>query len=279
MKVYLVYSESYRSILDQIQANVLVNFATLNKFPNGFKDIIIDSGGYQLQMGTHSKLSAPMIPVLNEDTKHLIKDKWIWVRKPTPDAYSRWLLEVLPDHPEVKGYFNLDILGDGLATLQNQFRMESYGLRPIPVWHLGEDEEFLQYYYTHYDYIAVGGLISGSTSKKVLKQLTSLLAQKYPNMRYHYFGIGITGASVFQEMTPYSCDFSTWSNPARYGFGIKEDPKQIVKEYQLSKELRDRIRVDRKALDEELLKGAKLLVDLETKIESIRSNEKQIIMF
>ena len=149
------------------------------EIPKGFSEVICDSGGYQLQVNVQS------------------------TRTPSVDAYSLWLVtEVLPYYPKIE-YFNLDILGDGLKTLENQLIMESYGLKPIPIWHLGEGEEYLNFYYQHYEYISVGGLVAGNSSKKELRMLTSLLTQKYPGRKYHYFGIGITGTSVFQEARPY----------------------------------------------------------------------------
>ena len=264
MKIYLVYSKSYENILRDAQVRILVNYASIGKkgqieIPKGFPEVAVDSGGYQLQMNVQS------------------------TRLPSVDAYSLWLVtEVLPFHPEVKAYFNLDILGDGLQTLENQFRMENYGLKPIPIFHLGEGEEFLRYYWEHYEYIAVGGLVAGNSSKKELRILTSLLTQKYPGRKYHYFGIGITGTSVFREARPYSVDFSTWANPAIYGNEIALDSKQLLKEVPLPDEIKDRIRgkgADKELLYRYLRESVERIKSLEETIETIHDPEHQRIMF
>lgn len=235
MKVYFVYSKSYEKLLREAECRILINFATLGTkgkidIPKGFPEIIIDSGGYQLQVGVATRLYA------EGDVTGKKKFK-----NPRIDTYAMWLSDILPSHPEISGYFNLDILGDGMATLENQFAMEKYGIKPIPIWHLGEGEEYLDYYRNNYEYISVGGLIAGSASKKQLKQLTTLLNQKYPGPNYHYFGIGITGTSVFQEARPYSVDFSTWSNAARFGNQIVFDSKQVLKEESLPNEVREKM--------------------------------------
>lgn len=264
MKIYLVFSASYANILREAKVRILVNYATLGRkgqieIPRGFSEVLIDSGGYQLQVNVQS------------------------TRTPSVDAYSLWLVtEVLPNHPEVVGYFNLDILGDGVKTLENQFIMESYGLKPIPIWHLGEGEEYLEYYYQNYEYISVGGLVAGKSSKKELRMLTSLLTQKYPGRKYHFFGIGITGTSVFKEARPYSVDFSTWSNPARFGNEIALDPKQLLKEVSLPDEIKDRIRgknYDKELLYQYLRESVERIKSLEETIESIHDPEYQKIMF
>jgi len=280
MRIYFVYSKSYEDLLREANVRILVNYATLGRkgqidIPKGFSEILVDSGGYQLQVGVASRLYA------EEDLTRKRKYK-----NPNIDAYALWLLEVLPEHPEIVGYMNLDILGDGLATIENQFAMERYGLRPIPTWHLGEGEEYLDYYYQHYEYISVGGLVAGFASKKQLRGLTTLLNQKYPERKYHYFGIGITGTSVFQEARPYSVDFSTWSNPARFGNEIVVDEKQLLKEVSLPQEIKNRLKGDRKTgrkPDNELLykylrESIERIKNLENTIESIHSDEKQLLM-
>ena len=223
-----MYSESYRDILKEAGVRILISYATTRrrrnigeydsfyaKLPYGFNEILIDSSAYQLQMNVKTAMNINI------------------------HEYSTWLHTALEEHSEISGYFNLDILGDGLKTLDHQFRMEKeYGLKPIPVWHAGEEEHFLQFYYENYEYISVGGLVSASAGKQALRNLVGLLHQKYPNCKYHFFGIGITATSIFSEWRPYSVDFSTWSNAARFGSHIVIDPKQLLKEVALPLEIK-----------------------------------------
>jgi len=284
MKVFFVYSASYSDLLREADVRILINFATIGvrgerKIPVGFKDVIIDSGGYQLQVGTSLGIYSPN-RLVEQDVRDLsyIGTRQIWKKKPDVNLYAMWLSMELPKHPEVSGFFNLDILGDGIESMENQFKLEKLGVRPIPIWHLGEGEEYLEYYCRNYDYIGVGGLIAGSTSKGSLKKLVTLLNQKYKGPKYHFLGIGITGASVFMEARPYSVDFSTWSNPARFGSHIVTDPKQILKEVGLPKEIRDRMRTDKGLTYKYLREAIALIKDMETSIEAVHTDTVQELM-
>lgn len=285
MKIYLVYSHSYRNILREENVPILINYTYLKKskdlsslaeIPKGFPSIIIDSGGYQLQVGVKA------------------------VREPRIAAYSFWLEnEIIPRHKEVVGYMNLDILSMDVApkikvskeakkqesvvqigllgedkeipneeekaetlertskekldswkrsaelTLKNQEYMEKQGLKPIPVWHAGEPEEYLDYYCSTHDYVAIGGLASlGTPGKSSVMKLMCFCTQKYPSIKFHLFGIGISGLLAFKSLRPYSIDFSTWGVPARYGHNLVEDDKQLLKEIRLPDEERKAIKRD-----------------------------------
>jgi hypothetical protein len=70
----------------------------------------------------------------------------------------------------IEAYLNMDVIGDPIATWKNQEAMEKAGLKPIPVYHLGEPKEFLDRIMKGYDYFAV----RVSTLKNKLEQITAL---------------------------------------------------------------------------------------------------------
>lgn len=249
MKIFFVYSPAYTKILKEEKVRILVNYAVIGKkgrieIPSGFPEAIIDSGGYQLQMGTKT------------------------TRTSSIEAYSFWLnTEVVSKRPEVVGYMNLDIMNMDILkypslseqytricrknsedTLKNQEYMESQGLHPIPVWHSGEPIEYLDLYCAKYDYVSIGGMISvGIIGKQSITDLLAFLVQKYPNTKFHLFGIGISGLMAFKQYRPYSVDFSTWSVPTRFGHSLIEDKKQLLKEVKLTDTERQDIK-DNKSL-------------------------------
>src|ERR1700761_6198987 len=53
----------------------------------------------------------------------------------------------------------LDGIGDPLQTYRNQLEMEERGVRPLPCFHYGEDERYLEHYIANYEYITLGGLV------------------------------------------------------------------------------------------------------------------------
>ena len=274
-KIYFVFSHSYAHILRDEQVPILINYAYLKKnkdmsliapieIPSGFSSVLIDSGGFQLQ----GKIKTQ--------------------REPRINAYSFWLQnEVIPNHPEVDGYMNLDIFGidsrnipirekiDALrkgaeSTLKNQELMESkYGLHPIPTWHHGEPEEFLAHYCKNYNYVAVGGIASlGTRSKTSILNLMQL-TQKYPGVKFHLFGIGISGILAFKSLKPYSIDFSTWGVPARYGHDLVEDDKHLLKEVKLPLEIREKIRQDNNLEEQYLREAIRKIKWLQVKLDDI----------
>ena len=56
-------------------------------------------------------------------------------------------------------YANLDVIGNAEATWENQQRLENVGLKPVPVFHVGEDWSYLECMVKRYTYIALGGLV------------------------------------------------------------------------------------------------------------------------
>ena len=248
MHIYFVLSRAYTEILREEQVPLLINYVYMRKLkdtsllapievPGGFPEIIVDSGGYQIQVNVRA------------------------VRDAKVGAYGFWLQnEVIPKHPEVKMYMNLDIATVGVSkkpikekidmykrsaeqTFENQQILEEkFGLHPLPVWHAGEPEDYLRDYCERYDYVAIGGVASsGSPTRNEMLKLLSFVMQKYPKTKFHLFGVGLSGLTAFRTHAPYSTDFSTWNVPARYGHNLIEDDKMLLKEIVLP--LKDRMAI------------------------------------
>jgi hypothetical protein len=114
----------------------------------------------------------------------------------------------------------LDGIGDPLLTYQNQKRMEAAGVTPLPCFHAGEDERYLQYYVDNYPYITLGGMVGAST-----KQLITWLDRMWgnylinedgsPKLKVHAFGI--TSLEIMKRYPWYSVDSSSWIQFASFG--------------------------------------------------------------
>lgn len=101
----------------------------------------------------------------------------------------------------------LDGIGDPLKTWQNQLYMESLGVQPLPCFHYGEDERYLEWYISKYEYITLGGMVPISTPQ--LKVWLDHLWDKYltdgsgrPRLKVH--GFGLTTLSLM-ERYPWHC--------------------------------------------------------------------------
>jgi hypothetical protein len=114
----------------------------------------------------------------------------------------------------------LDGIGDPLQTYRNQLEMEARGVRPLPCFHYGEDERYLEYYLANYGYITIGGMVG-----KTKEQLTIWLDRIWDRFvlrgsgstvpRLH--GFGITTVSIMERYPWYSVDSSSWIQGAAFG--------------------------------------------------------------
>lgn len=114
----------------------------------------------------------------------------------------------------------LDGIGDPLKTWQNQQLMEAQGVRPLPCFHYGEDERYLEWYLERYDYITLGGMVP--INKEQLQFWLDRIWGKYltddnglPRVKVH--GFGLTRLNLMQRYPWYSVDSSSWVQSAVNG--------------------------------------------------------------
>lgn len=114
----------------------------------------------------------------------------------------------------------LDGIGDALKTYQNQMTMEQMGVRPLPCFHYGEDERYLEWYIANYSYITLGGMVPISTPQLI--HWLDRLWERYltdgagrPKLKVH--GFGLTTLTLMQRYPWYSVDSSSWVQIAANG--------------------------------------------------------------
>lgn len=120
----------------------------------------------------------------------------------------------------------LDGIGDPEETWINQLKMEAYfhqrgwPVRPLPCFHFGEDESYLERYVAKYDYITLGGMVGKSVPQ--LRIWLDRIWNKYmvdgagnPKLKVHAFGI--TSVPIMEEYPWYSCDSSSWIQMSSFG--------------------------------------------------------------
>jgi len=114
----------------------------------------------------------------------------------------------------------LDGIGDPLKTYRNQLAMEALGVRPLPCFHAGEDERYLEWYIQNYEYITLGGMV-GSSTKQLCIWLDRIwdryLTDGSGNPRIKVHGFGITAIPIMERYPWYSCDSSSWIQTAAFG--------------------------------------------------------------
>lgn len=125
----------------------------------------------------------------------------------------------------------LDGIGDPLQTFRNQMEMEAKGAKPLPCFHAGEDERYLEYYVKNYEYITLGGMV-GSSTKQLCIWLDRIwdryLTDGSGNPRIKVHGFGITAVPIMERYPWFSCDSSSWIQSAAFGSIIAPGYSQRV---------------------------------------------------
>ncbi len=155
-------------------------------------------------------------------------------------AYSAWTqgveiniqdyIDFIKQHQDIIDiYANLDVISiDGKRgskltaelTLKNQKIMKEAGLRPLPVFHIGEPFEYLEYYIKRYDYIGLGGMV-GVPKNTLILWLDECFGKHIcdekgmPKVKIH--GFGLTSFSLMFRYPWYSCDSTSWVITSRIG--------------------------------------------------------------
>jgi hypothetical protein len=114
----------------------------------------------------------------------------------------------------------LDGIGDDLKTWQNQQTMERLGACPLPCFHFGEDDRYLEWYVARYPYITIGGLVGKSNSDVI--QWLDRIWERYmldgsgkPRLKVHAFGV--TRVELMERYPWHSVDSSSWIQSAIFG--------------------------------------------------------------
>jgi len=114
-------------------------------------------------------------------------------------------------------YSNLDVIFDIDKTLQNQKILEDAGLKPLPVFHVGEDFKHLANYTENYNYIALG--LGGMTGRRAINNLICWYAKCFEvtkeQVKFH--GFAQTSKETLSTFRWYSADSSAWSTGGKYG--------------------------------------------------------------
>lgn len=134
------------------------------------------------------------------------------------DEYIKFVIE----HQDVlTSYSNLDVINNAELTWENQQILESAGIKPLPVWHFGEDIKWLRMYLEKgYDYICIGGMtpnnpkvLSPALDRIWLNELTD--KDGIPLVKIH--GFGQTSFELMFRYPWYSVDSKSWVDYSRFG--------------------------------------------------------------
>lgn len=120
-------------------------------------------------------------------------------------------------------YLNLDVIGNVEASWENQHIMEEEGLSPLPIFHADSNVKWL-HKCLDYDYIALGGMASGShenTRRDFLDNCFNVICDtpgRLPKSKVH--GLGLASPLLVARYPFYSADTASGIHYGRYGIII-----------------------------------------------------------
>lgn len=158
-------------------------------FLKKFKNVMVDSGAFSFMSGTETKIRKKDI------------DEFV-------EGYGKWL----KDNKEYYDFFeemDLDfIVGLNVVEEYRKFLEECAGKKCIPVWHINRGLDYWKQMVKDYDYVAIGGLVTGEITG-MEKYATFLINIAHKNnCKVH--GLGYTKTKLLKFIPFDSVDSSTW---------------------------------------------------------------------
>lgn len=108
---------------------------------------------------------------------------------------------------------NLDDISSGEISRLNYVKMLDSGLNILPVYHMGEPLQLLDFYLDHTDYVGLGGVVKAH--KEQMVYFLDKIFTKYPTSKFHGFGVKVR--DLLKRYPWYSVDSSSPMVIARYG--------------------------------------------------------------
>lgn len=143
--------------------------------------------------------------------------------KITVEEYGEWLTRW---RHRFHAYASLDVLFDHVGTMRNTRAMQALGFDPIPVFHLGSPMSAFEQYLDETNYVAIGGMASGTLTMRDPRmwKYLDLLHKKAQERRVRLHGFGLSAWPVMARFPWYSIDSSTPSAGHRWGWICLFDP-------------------------------------------------------
>jgi len=118
-------------------------------------------------------------------------------------------------------YVNMDVINNAEESYKSLKYMERKGCHPLPVFHLGNDESWLERYVEEgYKFICIGGITPNpyTTLKPVLDRIWKDILtdeQGMPKVKVH--GLACTSYQLLVRYPWYSVDSATWTKLGAWG--------------------------------------------------------------
>lgn len=128
------------------------------------------------------------------------------------DEYCRFIINC-----GASMYAGLDVIGDAKSTMLNiKYMEETYGLKPLPTFHMGSTlEELKDVALGQYPYICLGGLVFSPGVVAHCDRVWAFILRENPKLKVH--GFGLTNLDLMRRYPWHSIDSSSYKSCRRYG--------------------------------------------------------------
>jgi len=185
--------------------------------------LFLDSGAHSLyvKLGMVKTLSGQKLSLM-KGLGSTGKDNYAYAKtKEFRDYLDAYIKFVHENKDYLTTYVNLDVIGNADLTWENQKIMESHGLKPIPVYHFGENFKWLKMYVDKYDYVGIGGLGQGISKNDFIgmgDRVFSFICDTSNNLpRVKVHGFAMTSLDLMLRYPWYSVDSTSWVLTSRFG--------------------------------------------------------------
>jgi len=208
----LIHKAFERNITYRENGTVEIKPEVIETLPLHVKTLLHDCSGNDTNLAgfLRKSVSRHLIDFTYFDTKECLKFL---------DSYIEWVYKY---KDQLYVYVNLDVIFNPEKTYDNQKYMESCGLKPLPVFHFGEDIKWLKLYMDTHDYIGIGGLGQDITKSKFIKYMGDpvfdTLSGSKERIKTH--GFAVTSIELMNMYDWYSCDSTSWVKHAAYGTAL-----------------------------------------------------------
>jgi hypothetical protein len=181
-----------------------------------FKDFILDSGAFTYLNGAKGNIDWEQY--INEYAKFINEHK------------VEYFIEL--DIDPVVGLKEVERLREKLEKLTNK--------KSIPVWHKSRGIDYWIEMCKNYDYVAIGGIVTGEIKANQYNVFNNLLKiAKENNCKVH--GLGFTNLEGLKKYKFYSVDSTAWLYGNRGGFLYQFDGIDMKKIIVKNKRLKGRL--------------------------------------
>jgi len=151
-----------------------------------------------------------------------------------PISLENYIEFIKENRDKIHIHANLDVIGDDVATWENQAIMEKHGVGGLPVFHMEDDIKYL-HRCLEYEYFALGGIAGAGSSEKrriyFLDMCWDIICDKQGRPKTKVHGFGLASPTLLFRYPWYSFDSSSWVSYGRYGIIIMPVKKNGVYRY------------------------------------------------